>query len=138
MSPSINSTIWRERKILKVMTAHRMTSDPAPDSEVHAAWPSADADFSPDRRRVLLELEASLRASHRALLERDLSRLRECTSTHILLQRALAASAAPKYNPPDAAEVRALQNRILHLGRVQMALLSRAERWLGIVSNLVA
>jgi hypothetical protein len=93
---------------------------------------------------LLGELEASLQASQRALLSRDVARLEERTGEQIRLRRSLeivwSRAAAPGSDaaPAVAGELGTAQRRVLHLGRVQVALLARAERWLSMVSHLLA
>jgi hypothetical protein len=90
------------------------------------------------------ELEASLLASQRALLSRDVAGLEERTGEQIRLRRSLeivwSRAAAPGNDPAPAVadELGAAQRRVLHLGRVQAALLARAERWLTMVAHLLA
>jgi hypothetical protein len=95
---------------------------------------------------LLAALEASLTASQRALLLRDATALAERTREQIALRLELellwgkkSASRNPAHN--DLALASALRPallRVLHLGRVQAALLERAQRWLGMVANLLA
>jgi hypothetical protein len=103
---------------------------------------------------LLAELEASLEASQRALLGRDVASLEQCTSEQARLQRSLeilwstGGAQLPGSNSPESdaasdipafdAELRAAQRRVLHLGRIQAALLGRAQRWLRTVSHLLA
>jgi len=96
---------------------------------------------------LLAELECSLEAGQRALLSRDLGGLERATSEQIGLHRSLQAlgsqngapqnDAAP-LDPALAAGLRAAQWRVLYLGRVQAALLTRAQRSLRMLSNLLA
>jgi hypothetical protein len=87
---------------------------------------------------LLGELEASLQASQRALLARDLAGLEERTGEQIRLRRSLeivwSRAAAPGSDPAPCNSA----PRVLHLGRVQAALLARAESWLTMVSHLLA
>jgi hypothetical protein len=114
---------------------------------------------------LLQELEASLEQSQRALLKRDLAGIEQGTREQIGLQQALAAlwaSAAPAVPavPEDqraadpaisfgplsfglresnlAPTVLAAQRRVLHLGRVQAAVLSRARQSLKMIFYLAA
>jgi len=95
------------------------------------------------------ELEASLQASQRALLAHDLASLEHRTGEQLRLCRALeifgtpygaprAGSEFSHASPQFAAELRAAQKRVLHQGRVQLALLGRAQRWLRTLSHLMA
>jgi hypothetical protein len=125
---------------------------------------NSSAEIAQASRALLAELEASLEASQRALLGRDVASLEQCTSEQARLQRSLeilwsagaahlpgsnspksdAASDIPAFNVPAFdipafdAELRAAQRRVLHLGRIQTALLGRAQRWLRTVSHLLA
>jgi hypothetical protein len=95
---------------------------------------------------LLLELEMSLYASQKALLSGDVARLEQSTRQQIGLRRALkilwpengAGSYDMHCDPPLASELRMAQMRVLHLGRVQAALLRREQRWLRTLSNLLA
>ena len=85
---------------------------------------------------LLGELESSLAASQRALLARDVVSLDRATREQIRLRRALEILCAQKI--VSAPELRGAQQRVLHLGRVQAALLVREQRWLTVLANLVA
>jgi hypothetical protein len=93
---------------------------------------------------LLAELEASLQASQRALLDRDVACLEQSSGEQIRLLHALEIFwPSPRNDPAQddsalAAELRAAQMRVLHLGRVQAALLARAQRWLRTIENLLA
>lgn len=112
-------------------------STPPPASEIILA-----------RLALLAELETSLLASHRALLAREISSLEKHTAEQMRLHRALAVLPAPRSHssanssvscrPALAAELRAAEQRVLQLGRVQAALLVRAQRWLRTVAHLLA
>jgi len=93
----------------------------------------------------LLELEASLLSSQEALLARDLAGVEQGTCEQVRLQRALeilrpceAAQTSDSERTRASSELRAAAIRILHLGRVQAALLDRAQRSLRMISNLLA
>ena len=105
---------------------------------------------------VLDELESSLRCSQRALLEHDLPGLEEATRDQMRLRRMLEVlegeigcghrpekmlaegmPAAPDRAGLDAA-VRATRARVLHLARVQAAILAREQRWLRALASLAA
>jgi hypothetical protein len=106
------------------------------------------AEIAEGRLSLLKELETSLQASQRALLSGDLEALQRETCEQLRLQRALDAGWPPnransESNPPgnefaSSVDLRAAQMRVLHLGRVQAAILARANRWLTTVSNLLA
>ena len=141
-----------------------MTRKPPTDAALRSAprsaqSPSAEpflqrgnAEIAQASRALLGELEASLQASQSALLAHDVARLEECTCEQIGLQRSLeilweaahppgsdaAQHDLAQYDLRLSAELRAAQIRVLRLGRVQAALLSRAQRWLRMVSNLLA
>jgi hypothetical protein len=103
---------------------------------------------------ALQELEASLLASVRAVLGRDLCALDLATRDQLRLRRALEIlwawngtvsrtnDRASEFTLPTNIEcnagLRAAQLRVLHLGRVQAALLRREQRWINVLANLVA
>lgn len=94
---------------------------------------------------LLTELEASLQASQQGLLSCDVARVERSTREQIRLCRALgilwsgnAGASGMQCDLALAAELRSAQRRVLHLGRVQAALLRRAQRWLRMLSNLTA
>jgi hypothetical protein len=103
---------------------------------------------------VLRQLEASLEASQAAVLAREVEGIERHTEEQIGLSRALTVlygestfqnhspsdlqAALPRMAPHLAAELRAAENRVLQLTRVQAALLGRAQRFLMILTNLVA
>jgi hypothetical protein len=104
---------------------------------------------------LLSELEASLRASQKALLARDAEGIEQGTREQVGLQGALARlwaqdaarpagsdswrrAGTPRCEPALAAALLAAQWRVLHLGRVQAGLLARAQRTLRMISNLLA
>jgi hypothetical protein len=86
---------------------------------------------------LLGELEASLQSSQKALLARDLAGVERETSEQRRLHQGLEdLGGAPVFHPQSAAEWRAAAIRILHLGRVQLALLARTRRSLHVFSHL--
>jgi hypothetical protein len=87
-------------------------------------------------REILRELDASLRASQKALLSGDLAGIEQGTREQEHLRRALEALWTAR--PHGFTEDRALLEQVLHLGRVQVALLSRAQRSLRITSRVLA
>jgi len=122
------------------------------DSQVHARY-----HFLQSSLDLFEELQASLENSQKALLSRDLGGLEQGTREQTRLQKELAqwgssalggvraGQASAEGLPTSAADsaqveirLRAIQARVLHLGRVQMALLRRAHRFLHAVSHLVA
>jgi hypothetical protein len=110
--------------------------------------PCADVDSEQDCLALLADLENSLCSSQAALLARDVVRIEQLASEQAELRHALSAF----LHPPDASvsgyeitfpgarreAVRAAQARVLHLGRVQSALLRRAQRSLRTISHLLA
>ncbi len=126
----------------------------------NAAVRSEDAEIAQASLALLAELERSLLAGQQALLSRDVVRVEQATHDQIRGQRALAIlwsreaagpeasdpgapATAPPYRLPNcdvavAAALRSAQMRVLALGRVQAALVSRAQRWGRTVSNLLA
>ncbi len=108
-----------------------------------------DAGMAQASLALLRQMEDSLNASREALLARDLARLEQGTQEQIRLRRALEILWAGKHNedadvpetlrdPVLAENLRAAQLRVLQQGRVQAALLRRAQRWLRVLSNLQA
>jgi len=103
---------------------------------------------------LLQELEASLEATQQAVLARDWAGLDQGTREQMRLHRAFKTVWAQfETHPPGiaengrgpleqepqlAAELRAAGKRVLDLGRVQRALLVRAERSLRMMANLLA
>ena len=99
---------------------------------------------------LLEQMELSLHASQKALLARDLAQLECHTGEQRRLQQALAilwqgTRTQPPSSPLETEDDRALgaqlrraQTRVLHLARVQAALLARAQRTLHMISNLLA
>ena len=88
---------------------------------------------------LLSDLEASLANSQQALLSRDFTRLEQCTRQQIGFHRALEILGPHSTgDPASVAALRTAQLRLLHAVRVQAALLTRAQRWLRTLANLVA
>jgi flagellar biosynthesis/type III secretory pathway chaperone len=115
--------------------------------------PETASDVAHARQTLLSQLETSLEASQQALLARDLPRLEQLTGEQNVLLRSLATlSTAPETSraktsvsedplllkDPFVLKVRAAAARTLHLGRVQQALLDRAQRSLRALSRLIA
>jgi hypothetical protein len=89
--------------------------------------------------RLLGELEASLRTAQQALLSHDLAGLQLATEEQSKLRCSLADLWCRQ--TPGAAWEPALvsaQARVLHLARVQAALLARAQRRVRMLANLRA
>jgi hypothetical protein len=102
---------------------------------------------------LLRELESSLIASQKALLGGNIAGLEQGTVEQRRLRDALeifwaqAAMHPPQNDVPEpeghcnpelATQLRSIEVRVLHLVRVQVALLARAQRSLRILSNLLA
>lgn len=113
----------------------------ADPSEPNAAEP-AQAQLG-----LLRHLEASLGASQQAVLSRDLQRLEQLTAEQHRLRQALALALqrdpfhGTQERAPDSAlttAVRSAEERVLHLGRVQLLLLAHAQRSLQVLSHLLA
>lgn len=117
---------------------------PAPDTN-STAWPEAEMGATAggtvresagiQRQLALLsDLEISLRASQQAVLGRDLEGLQRMTAEQARLRQTLAAMATSAAD----SSVRAAQQRVLHAGRVQLLLLGHAQRWLEVLTNVLA
>jgi len=93
---------------------------------------------------ILFELEASLLASHRAILDRDVARLEELTQLQGRLRRLLSdvlpgiVGRIDRELPVDRSALQMAAGRVLELGRVQLAMLRRSRRSLVILANLAA
>ena len=96
-----------------------------------------DPDFASQLLSLLRELENSLRSSHHALLARDVGQLEELTLRQSHLQGALSDLCG---NPAQllSGELREAQFRVLHLARVQRAILVRRNRGLTMLAHLIA
>jgi len=108
---------------------------------------SSHARFGQSCLTLLSELESSLAAGQRALLARDRLPFERLTEQQESLQQALAAlvhssdcrgSGEPVSDSPATSQLLACAARVLHLGRVQLALLRRAQRSLQMISRLAA
>jgi hypothetical protein len=131
------------------------------------ATPRNGAAIAAAASALLAEMERSLEGSQRALLSRDLEGLERATREQIALRRSLqvlwpetlvsrslmshtqvSQTAGPdvraqdrpalQLDPSLAAGLRAAEWRVLYLGRVQAALLTRTQRSLRIVSHRLA
>jgi len=91
---------------------------------------------SPQLGTLISELEQSLRAGQRALLLRDLERYEAETAAQASMSRALAECLRDW--APDDDTLREAGLRVVHLCRVQIGLLHRAQRALRVLSNLLA
>jgi hypothetical protein len=103
---------------------------------------------------ILAELEDSLLSCQKALLAHDISGIEQETLNQQRLQQTLEAlwtgsmahsqdgNSSQEFSRPklssQPAELRAAKARVLHLGRVQLALLSRAQRSMNTVLRLLA
>jgi hypothetical protein len=133
--PNTNSIAWPDAVAEKLIPAH--SGDPSSESS---------AEIAQAQLGLLADLEASLGASQQAVLSRDLQRLEQLTAEQQRLRQALAL--ALERDPfhgtlelaPDAltTAVRSAQERVLHLGRVQLLLLAHAQRSLQVLSHLLA
>jgi hypothetical protein len=107
--------------------------------------------------KLLDQLEASLKDGQSALLALDVAAMERHTADQCGLKRSLeilllpeaAVSRGKAENGPDLfvlpkcapeldAALRAAKSRVLHLTRVQAALLGRAQRFLAVLYNLTA
>lgn len=144
--PRTSSTIWPELMTWQVLTRAGVGSTKPPSSQAGPALAQASL-------ALLSELAASLEASQKALLARDVDAVEQGTREQVRLRRALeilwtpgaphwrndpAASSEPRCDHPLAADLRAAERRVLLLGRVQAGLLARAQRALRTISNLLA
>jgi hypothetical protein len=100
---------------------------------------------------LLTQMETSLKTSQQALMARDLDGIEQGIRKQTDLQNALAllwsGDGHPREATPaltrgptreDTRELRAAAARVLHVGRVQVLLLRRAQRSLTTVANLLA
>jgi hypothetical protein len=117
---------------------------------------SAGSELDTARAALLEDLAYSLHTSQQALLARDLPALESNTQTQNRLRRSLETLwtqkvVTPSGSPPGwagsapeepdgalAVRLRTAQWRVLHLGRVQAALLARAQRSLRMIAHLRA
>lgn len=89
------------------------------------------------------QLEISLRRSQGAVLGHDIAGLNEATQDQWHWLRALSllwaeAAGDAVAEPTAAVALGTAQSRVLHLGRVQAALLIRERRWLKSLASLAA
>jgi hypothetical protein len=132
LSPSTNSMTWPESIPL-----------PTDTSLVVAEVAESTGEYDPTATAVDLfhRLEASLRSSQTALLLRDLAGIEEHTRELLGLRTELEAlCAVGSLGNPGLGnrDLSAAALHVLHLGRVQMALLERAQRSLRMIANLLA
>jgi hypothetical protein len=89
-----------------------------------------------DLPSLISQLEQSLHAGQRALLVRDVEKFEEQTAIQVSLSKVLAES-LDDWTPGED-NLRAACSRVMHLCRVQLGLLRRAQRSLRVLSNLLA
>ena len=118
------------------MTEPRPNNVACPSSE--PALRTADAEIAQARLSLLTELEASLQSSQHAILTRDVIGLEQSCGQQIRLLRALRILDPAQADLIFGSKFRGAQMRILHLARVQAALLARGQRWLRTIENLLA
>jgi hypothetical protein len=124
----------------------------APSSVMHS---SAD-EIAQLMLGLVVEMEASLQGSQKAVLASDGLGLENCTREQVRLHRALELllwprawpgtavqeaaqkSGGPPCAPDLAAELLAAERRVLHATRVQAALLRRARQFQRILANFAA
>jgi hypothetical protein len=104
---------------------------PPPSSKVEVAGHSAT-----ELSSLLLDLEQSLRDTQCAVLKHDLAGLQRLTQT----QQRISSSflALPFHELQTAGLSAVIAARLLQLGRIQIALLARAQSSLRMISNLLA
>ena len=89
---------------------------------------------------LLARLEISLQGSHKALMARDTASLEQLTleQASILEDFSRVRLELPFIHGMSSsfAKLRRAEERVLHLGRVQCALLSRMQKWSNILSNM--
>jgi hypothetical protein len=133
----------------QISNAHLGAAETQTGVQRPAGPEKSPAEIAEGRLSLLKQLETSLQASQRALLSGDLAALQHENCEQLRLQRALEACWPPNGartgegspKPDEFAtsnSLRVAQMRILQLGRVQAAILARANRWLTTVSHLLA
>lgn len=99
--------------------------------------------------RLLAKLEESLKDGHQALLARNVNLLERLTEEELFILRRLSKVnadggsrdfwlGAMDENGAFATRVQAVATRVLHLGRVHLALLDRADKQLRTLSRFLA
>jgi hypothetical protein len=119
-------------------------NQPLPSASPKPA-PATSPDIAYSCLALLSELEASFEASQQALMKRDLARLNELTREQSALRRKFSVFSAQDRSStktslrdyPLAPGLRSAAVRVLHLGRVQLALLDRAQRSMRAFSRLL-
>lgn len=120
MPHNTNSTHWPE----SMSTACRILDT------------NASTQARQDIQTVTSRIEESLQLSQRALLVHDLQEFEHQTALQAELSGVLASCLPDRISEECA--VHASYFRVLHLGRVQLSLLQRAQRSLRIFSHLLA
>lgn len=120
---------------------------PPPGQSFSIAAETAPDEVVPATLALLTQLQTSLEASQRALLFGDLQALEAATLEQKRLEQALRQELTLPddfvQRPESLTEIRlpgaviAALARVLHLGRVQSALLRRAQRSLGMIGRLL-
>ncbi|HLV88660.1 MAG TPA: hypothetical protein VKV39_16870 [Candidatus Sulfotelmatobacter sp.] len=86
---------------------------------------------------LLLELEASLSSDQNVILAGSIQALEQTFAEQAALQKKLAALLVSIVNLPGVTLATSqAAARVLHLGRVQLALVTRARRHLAAIANL--
>jgi hypothetical protein len=118
------------------MTASASTPGTLVASETKLT-PTAAQELTAAALALFTELEASLEAGQKALLARDVASLDCATDEQMRLRRALGILLFPARGQAQkdtiAPELQAAACRVLHLTRVQDALLRRAQRFLSVL-----
>ena len=139
--PATSSTVWPEP-----MSGRRTgeSASPAPKPSL----PGGSAEIAPASLELLHRLEESLQASQRALLSRDLALIEQSTCEQIRVRAALEMLWATKANEQAshaaedeaefASELRQALQRVLRDGRIQIALVNRAQRRMRTIENVLA
>jgi len=120
---------------------------PSVSTDSSAGAMSPNHELTATRLALLADLEASLGASHRAVLAKDVAALNHATAEQARLRRALevllkpigdGSSSSSRQRESLGPEVQAAAARILHLARVQRALLRRAQQFLSVLAHFAA
>lgn len=99
----------------------------------------AASDAESDCGPLLAELEMSMRSSQRMLLQREIEQLETATDRQAALIRKISAFVARSGNSAEFVRMHlASAQRVLQLGRVQLALLNRMQQFLDVGRNRAA
>ncbi len=132
ISPSTPSIAWPD----SIMSG-ASTRAASPDD---ALTSTNQSQKFPDYHALLARLEISLQGSHKALIARDAARLEEFTQEQasILddLCRVRFDLSFIHGRSSSFANLHRAEERVLHLGRVQCALLGRMQKWFNILNNM--